>query len=443
MGAYDDAAETYLMSGLFPIPIRGKSIPITGATGYEGTVTAEKVAAWLSPDPMVRARAKRGVGIDNIAIRHQLTVAIDVDQGYGLKGGVAQLAAFAERKGLPPLPGTPSSTARGDNSGSRQYVYRIPADVPMKTKPCESVEVCCWHHRFTACYPSIHPTTQNVYSWYLPGPGGVPPGWGARTTQVPRVEAFAVLPAEWFTAFREGVQANADRSALVVDLPDLFATFTPGEPDGLVQYVINKWTERHIGHDEFKNAGIHCLMLGREGHPGVGVLWQLLVSRYTEYLRSDRPVEADREVANLIEAVTVIAQQKPLKPAETVFSGTVFQRNVVTRLDEADVRTADISSAQGEVATSQEIVDFVNTFTAYRRPYRLAKRAGWMADEPHRLGFHSRCLVEGAIAGDYPAANVLPTIATAYFTGGGTDADTPRSILAKALGAILNSKVTA
>lgn len=310
---FDETARIYLGAGWWPIPVHGKAVPAKGTTGYGGTVTPEKVEAWLQDDLTARAVAKRGVGLDNIGLRHQLTLAIDVDQGYGVKSGVASLAAWAGKLGLPPLPATWSSTARGDDSPSRQYLYRIPEDAPLKTKPCDSVELCCWHHRFTVVSPTIHPGTKTAYRWYLPGADGVPPSWGKTLDVIPSAAHLPHLPPEWWAAFRGGV-ANADRTAATVDLPELMATFPDGDPDGLVRWLIEKWSDpaQHVGHDEAKDALIHAFLLGREGHPGVRELYRVLVERFTTYLAVDRPDVAAVEVRSLVEACATIAQQKPI-----------------------------------------------------------------------------------------------------------------------------------
>lgn len=314
MNAFDTAAGRYLSLGWSPIPVRGKAMPAKGSTGYDGTVTTPKVQAWLDDDPLIRARAGRGVGLDNIGLRHKLTLAIDVDHGYGDKDGAAQISRYAEKRSLPPLPGTWSSTARGDDSPSRQYLYRLPADERFSTKPCPAVEICCWHHRFTVCAPTVHPTTGAQYRWYRPSEAGLPPTWGEPTDAWPVPDNLADLPRDWIAALRGGV-ANADRSAVVVDLTSLFATFTPGEPDGLVRHLINRWSDPavHVGHDEAKNALINAFMLGREGRPGVPALYRVIVGRYVDYLSVARPDVAAAESRSLVAACAAIAQQKPIQ----------------------------------------------------------------------------------------------------------------------------------
>jgi hypothetical protein len=437
MGApYDEAALDYLMAGMSPIPVRGKTMPVKHATGYDGVVTGEHVLAWLDTNPTARARAGRGVGVDNIAIRHQRTVAIDVDEGYGDKNGVAKLAEWATSKGLPPLPATWSSTARGDDSGSRQYLYAIDEDVTFKTKPCEAVELCCWHHRFTVCWPTVHPGTGTLYCWYEPGEPGTPPTWGSRVTdgRIPTRGDLAPLPDEWRVALRGGT-ANADRDAAVVDLGDLVDGFTPGEPDGLVRHHLTKWSnpEQHVGHDEAKNALITAFMLGREGRPGAAQLVDLIVQRFRAYLGEARPQMADGELASLLTATSTIAQQKPITPpapivAEPIPAGGLPRDRVI-----------NVELDRITPATDDELTTWLDSYTAYSRPTRLGRRTEWMRQSPpEHLYRHAVALVSDSLAGYVPAAKVVATLRGAYEAAGGTDTAVVHDLLAHALGSILN-----
>lgn len=430
MGAYDDGARAYLGADLLPIPVRGKSVPAKGTTGYDGTVTAEKVEAWLNTDLDQRARDGRGVGLDNIGIRHQRTLAIDVDHGYGDKNGVDQLREYTAKLGLPPLPATWSSTARGDDSPSRQYVYRIAEDVTFKTKPCQAVELCTWHHRFTVVAPTIHPGTGTPYRWYLPGQDGAPPAWGAPTDAIPTAAGLPELPAAWFAALRGGV-ANADKSAVVIDLPDLFATFPAGEPDGLVAHLIRKWGDEatHVGHDEFKNALINALMVGREGHPGVPTLFAVLLDRYTRYLAVARPDAADAEVRSLVAACATIAQQKPVRPT-TGFEGIL--------LDE-DNRAGNRSTAPVLDPVDDETwAAFLATFTEDPCSWMADNRTAWlreaMATRPNRdraFRHHATAAFRDVIQGRYSAPRAVALL-TEQHAGPDTDL-TLRACLAAAL----------
>jgi hypothetical protein len=419
----------------------GKTQPVKGTTGYEGIVTDEKITAWLDPSPdyLVRARAGRGVRVDNVAIRHQLTAAIDIDQGYGSKNGVRQLGEWAAKHDLPPLPPTWSSTARGAESESRQYVYGIAEDARFKTKPCNSVELCCWHHRFTVCWPSVHPNTGGTYEWYLPSDAGVPPTWGPVADRIPAPGELAMLPDAWFRAFRGNV-SNLDPRAITVEPHELLDTFRVGEPDLWVAKQIEKWSneDEHLGHDETKNALITAFMLGREGHTGVRQLYEQIVRRFTTYVQGVRPKEAQREIKSLIEACATIAQQKPVRPV------------VINRMPSTDefMAGAKVTWTNSEVgtdpATDDELESFVASFTANEHPGRLVRRLRWMtSDNPGRLAHHALYLVAGAIAGDYPAEDAVRALVAAHQHHQGSDPDRPRRLLTAALGAVLSAAVSA
>lgn len=436
---YDQAARGYLRDGWWPIPVLGKTKPVAGATGYQGTITAEHIETWLDFDTGTREFLGRFTGYDNLGLRHQGTIAIDVDAGYGDKDGVTQLAAFATEHQLPPLPATWSSTARGADTGSRQYFYRLAEDVKFKTKPCPSVELCCWHHRYSVVAPSIHPDTGSVYTWYEPGQAGSPPPWGPASARGPRVEELPELPVAWLVALRGGV-ADADPNAVVVELPDLLAAFPAGEPDRVVTYHLTKWAADadpvlHVGHDEAKNMLITAVMLGREGHPGAERLIRLIVDRLAAYLATARPATAQVELNSLVAACVAIGQQKPIR--SDTFGLIPLQQQVV-----AAPEPAPEPERPSWYATTEEVETFLATYTRHGRPDRLGRRIAWMrADNPASFGYHAQCLVEDAIAGHYPATRARAAIIRGWTHHAGRAPDNPNDLLARALGTVLARKV--
>jgi hypothetical protein len=415
---YDQVAEIYYMSGLWTIPVAGKCPPVAGATGYSGLVNVEKIAAWTDPDPDIRAAAGRYRHHSNVAIRHWRTLAIDVDHGYNDKDGVKHLAQFARDHDLPPLPATWSSTARGDDAPSRQYLYSLPPveQTTFNTKPCDAVELCTWHHRYSVVYPSVHPDNGWTYCWYRPDRDGVPPTWGRRDDQIPRAESFAVLPREWLKAFT-GTVADADRTLDTAELSELLNTFPEGAPDIWVQQQIDKYNDMttHVGHDVFKKAGVHALLLGREGHQGASELFQLLVDRLEHYVYEVRPRSAASEVASLVEWVTELAQQKPLNS----WGPRALRCSDLEAITPAD---EDTWSA------------FLATYTRYLDPWRLGRRVTWMkADGPTGLQRHAGRMVHEVIEGRYPADRALDAVTRTCTALGVTDPAAPRALLSYAL----------
>lgn len=423
MSAYDDAAEIIVASGFWPIPILGKSVPVVGTTGYDGTVDYPDINNWLHPDRKVREKAGRYSGYNGIALKHVMTVAVDIDDGYGTKSGVAQLRAYAERLGLSPLPATISSTARGDDSPSRQLIYRLKWEEGgkprFKTKPCPSVELCCWHHRFTVCAPTIHPDNGKPYAFYEPGEPGVPPTWGERMDRYPVAKELAYFPDDWMEVVRNTTPELDPDAEVVEELTELVATFPEGDPDGLIAWLIAKWSDpaNHVGHDEYKNALINALMHGRAGRPGVPQLVDVLHQRYADYLNLDRPAVAQHEQDSLTASCVAIAQQKRLPTAtERVEHGV----------------------EEMPKASNDQLGAWLNSFTRFDRPGRLGRRVEWMtAGSPDDLSRHAVALIDDTFAGYLPATKAAAAIRDALRHHGVDDNQIIRDFLAHALGATI------
>jgi hypothetical protein len=302
--------------GWFSIPVKGKNTVPKGVTGAQGKVDEEKIKKFL---------LTREHGYDNLAIRHDGTIAIDVDV-YAEKNGVESLALFAQERGLPPLPPTYSSTARGDDSPSRQYFYRLRSYVRLVSKPrvsgkvVKDVEICQFHHRYSVVYPSKHPDTGGVYTWYLPGLEGF--SWGAPTTEMPRVEDLPYLPDEWLEALGKDDSEDLDLDADVIDSDDLISTFVEGAPSPPVQKAIDEARTQHPGHDETYSGMYKALMYGREGHPGVKLLASILIARHREYLETEHPERAKkgeleaiiRDAAKKAQQTSVVNRYRPYNP---------------------------------------------------------------------------------------------------------------------------------
>jgi len=209
---YASATDQYRAQGWQSVPVFGKEHPPTGATGKAGTVTDEKRAKWKR-DPKWRGA--------NLAIRHEVTIAIDVDNHDG-KNGAQQLADWAAEFG--PLPQTFTSTSRADTDPqSRQYIFRVPEGTKLISKG-ENVEICQHDHRYSVVHPSIHPTTGKPYRWYdldgdvMDGP--------------PALDDVPPLPIAWLvglaagTAYSRGAvdprttQRRATLGELLSDLPE-------------------------------------------------------------------------------------------------------------------------------------------------------------------------------------------------------------------------------
>ena len=203
--AYGDNAKRYLKRGWWPIPVKGKAYPEPGTTGKSGVVTAESAKALL-----VSRR------LHNVAVRHVDTVALDIDAAdHDGKRGDKTLARKVAKWGK--LPPTWSSTARGDDSTTRQYFYRVTEGTLLVSDlgPGSDVEVIHHGHRYSVVAPSVHPDTGELYVWYSPT--------GERSARPPHVDELPDLPEKWV------------RKLTVVPYvaPEAKATGTPPSPAAL------------------------------------------------------------------------------------------------------------------------------------------------------------------------------------------------------------------
>lgn len=301
-GVYGGAAKGYRKAGYFPVPVRGKVSPPSGSTGHVGTVTPEKVKAW-----------RRERGDDNVAIRHDGTVAIDVDDGYSDKHGAATLAQL-EAKAGEPLPPTFSSTARGKRSASRQYLYRVPEGVLLATNPGDDVEVCQRHHRYSVVAPSVHPDTGKPYRWYSPD--------GEPFDGVPPLEDVPFLPDAWIETLKSPFGAKRDPDATV---DELLAEARAGDASPAVEECLKAARDAdHVGHDVFRDRSYQLLRLALEGHPGVPAAVEELSDLHRAYLieKGKGGRKANAEVARLLRGA---AERAAGEPIEQTYGGTPIE----------------------------------------------------------------------------------------------------------------------
>lgn len=189
-GPYAEGARLYWGAGWpNPIPVRGKRIPASGFTGYEGdSVSFVDLSSWLEgPEAEY-----------NIALRMAGTIGIDVDAHDGEIGNVTLERAQSALGDLPP---TWSTTSRGAGA-SRILIYRLPigcGDLHRELEHAEknliqsfgpNVEVLHRGHRYAIAWPSVHPDTGQVYQWYKPN--GEPAG------EVPKFRDITELPLKWW-----------------------------------------------------------------------------------------------------------------------------------------------------------------------------------------------------------------------------------------------------
>lgn len=281
-GKYGVAAPLYLQLGYMSLPVRGKRLLVTEATGYNGVVTPQKVGEWVS-----------NFYAAHIALRAEGWLGIDVDCYNGKTGDIQLHELEAE---LGPLPRTISSTSRGQESRSRIYMYRVEQDVPRRSKAAPDIEIVHKFHRYAVVFPSVHPDTRELYHWY-----GFDGEFLSKEGPPPIAE-LPLLPAAWdsFLARKTGFRATDGPRALLEGPTSeweqaLNRDELGDQAEQLLEEVVNC---PHIGHDELF---WFVLKVGRLsftfGEQGVGRVLDFLKEKYfSETNESDPDTEWDNIV---------------------------------------------------------------------------------------------------------------------------------------------------
>ena len=266
-GQYGEFALEYWKKGLKAFPAQDKKPCVKGATGHDGVIALENVTEWSQHYSLRFA---------HVSLRPEGWLGIDVDD-YDGKQGASQLEALEAELGR--LPATYTSTSRGPYSKSRQYFYRIPDDVPRKSKAADDIEIVQRCHRNAAVYPSYHRKTGEIYRWYQPD--------GKRANRLPRLDEFARLPEPWLNYLARNSQDLAGfetHELFSGDLTPWVKWLGDGEPsDAYRQLGESIADEPHIGHDllGYYLREIHDYRLKYEETGGVHAL-ALLYNRYLE-----------------------------------------------------------------------------------------------------------------------------------------------------------------
>lgn len=161
---FHDTVNAYRDLGFHPIPARGKRPSVKDYTHAVEWGDAEyKKLAQQHAD-------------DNIGLQPHGFIVLDVDAASEHKrdgaDGVRSLKELEARLGK--LPATWTSTARGKDSPSRHYLYRLPKKYwglnpqgkPWFHNPAPGIDMICEGLRHILVYPSIHPKTGTEYEWY-------------------------------------------------------------------------------------------------------------------------------------------------------------------------------------------------------------------------------------------------------------------------------------
>lgn len=266
-GRYGEFGLEYWKNGLKAFPAQDKKPLVTGATGYEGVITFEKVTEWAQDPSFCLAHP---------SLRPEGWIGIDVDN-YDGKKGASQLEALEAELGK--LPATFTSTSRGQFSKSRQYFYRVPDDLPRKSKAAKDIEIVQRCHRNAAVYPTFHRKTGEIYRWYQPD--------GKLANRLPRLDEFARLPEPWLIYLARNSQNPADFETHELfrgDLTPWVKWLGDGEPSEAYRELGDSIAEEpHIGHDllGYYLREIHDYRLNYEETGGLHAL-AILYNRYLE-----------------------------------------------------------------------------------------------------------------------------------------------------------------
>ena len=247
---YAYAAHLYREAGWAnPIPVSGKTPPVSGYTGTGGlTVSGPDVQAWTDGPE----------GSWNIGLRYEHSyIGLDVDS-YNGKSGAETLAELEARLG--PLPGTWRSTARTPDNPSGIRPYRVPEGRHWVTK-LNGIEVIQFGHRYQMAWPSIHPDLGTEYRWYDAD------GHQAAEDEVPSPSDFPELPGAWIEYLEQGEFVEARRTATDAEVEAYLAEHV-GEKaperrsQPLSRFIADEGASRH---DRAKRAVVATAYATRAG----------------------------------------------------------------------------------------------------------------------------------------------------------------------------------
>jgi hypothetical protein len=283
-----------------PIPVKGKSPVPKGATGRDGIVTAEKIIEWCN-DPEWSGQ--------NLAIRFEGAVGIDVDV-YGEKRGDLTLAALEQELG--PLPATPSSTARGAESDSRQHVYLLPPEVSPTARFVSGftdIEILQRSHRYAIVFPSIHPETGEQYRWY--------DAEGELLDGIPSLDDFEYLPEAWIEKLSIPEDDGREHEGFTGALHEWLARCPAGEPSLFMRETIRGFAavpDSRFNHDFLVSTQRALVGWAVEGEPGIP---DALRALRNEWLRGEYDTEEYRRDfdAGILGAIAKFGAL-PLGPAD-------------------------------------------------------------------------------------------------------------------------------
>jgi len=351
LGPYARAARLYRAAGwVGTIPVIGKHPPVADYTGYEGRWPTEyDVANWL---------AHRGH--DNVGLRVPSDViGIDVD-AYGGRRGAETIAWWEEQLG--DLPPTWRSTSRPDGDSGIRF-YRVPTgeDWISDMGTGSGVEVVRTGHRYAVVWPSVHPLTHAVYTWYDPSfqPSG----------RVPRPTEFPELSDAWVAGLRKssGMRSQRDGANHREDPVTIFTMAgEPVNPEALLTEGVE------VGSQNIELYRYVSSMRAR----GVSYTEMLVLTNAALQLMPNQPGERPWTPDDARDMVDRVCRDYPPGAVAYVSAGEAAFAERVTR-------TSPLEESAREVAANPELVES-RPLDEPPSTVRTTLEVGTGPDNPHR-----------------------------------------------------------
>lgn len=229
-------------------------------------MTDEKIAEWIA-NPFWRDA--------NIALRAEGWIGIDVD-AYEGKQGDKTLAALEEELGE--LPMTITSTARGQGQPSRIHFFRVPEGLRFVTR-FPDVEIVQHSHRYAAVFPSVHPKTGAVYSWY---------GYDEEPlADLPAIDDFEELPPAWLERLSIP-DDHSEADGFDGTLADWLERVPGGSLGMFMGGVVDDIPKTPFGHDVMVSLQARIVSQASQGEPGAAEALKIL---RREWLRGEFDTE--------------------------------------------------------------------------------------------------------------------------------------------------------
>ena len=328
---YAVAADAYLTAGFSPLPANGKTLIVSGFSGYEGKdVEPHNIARWKDeyPDANILLRLP-----DNV-------IGLDIDD---YKGNVEDLAKLEEQYGK--LPTTFNADSRGGTGG--KLLFRVPMRSAKWKSEIGGITVIQRSHRYVLAPPSFNPHSQTFVRWYF-GLGGP-----EILDEVPYVIDLPMLPDNWVNALliTDMLPVRMLKSCVTPD--ELYEHFNQGEPCPFMQRLHEQCdtTLRTAFQNGLHDAALHVIgkvfSAGRFGHTGVQ---KVIESLGETFASAPRGRDLESEWLAAVEYVAYRVDINEIDPLDHCTIKLIFpgktKKEPTHETDLSRLRAAGFSSSQ-------------------------------------------------------------------------------------------------